>query len=275
MLKGSIVVGDAGVSSRCPVALKAKRQDLKSFLHERAKGALVRARFTKVHDMDAPTTFFFNLEKSVARRKHMVSLRLPDGEVTTEPARMRKHAVEFYSELFRAVHCDVDSAAELLEGLPQLSPEERDLLNSDITLEELTMAVSQMASGKAPGMDGLPSDFLKHFWGVLGRDILDIVKECFKKGTLPTSCRRTVLSLLPKKGDRSLLKNWRPVALLCTDYKILSNVLSNRLRTYIEQLINPDQCYRVPDWSMLDNLVLIRDVCKLYNVNVGIISIDQ
>ena len=36
---------------------------------------------------------------------------------------MRKHAVEFYSELFRAVPCDVDSAAELLEGLSQLSPD--------------------------------------------------------------------------------------------------------------------------------------------------------
>ena len=186
--------------------------------------------------------------------------------------------MEFYSELFRADQCDVDSAAELLEGLPQLSPEEQDILNSDITLQELTTAVSQRASGKASGVDGLPSDFLNHFWGVLGRDILDIFKECFKKGTLPTSCRRTVLSLLPQKGDLSLLKNWRPVALLCTDYKILSKVLSNRLKTCIEQLINPDQCYCVPDRSMLDNLSLIRDVCdvcKLYNVNVGIISIDQ
>ena len=74
------------------------------------------------HDTDAPTTFFFYLEKSVARKKQLVSLRLPDGKVTPELARMRTHAVEFYSELFRVVHCDVDSAAELLEGLPQLSP---------------------------------------------------------------------------------------------------------------------------------------------------------
>ncbi|KAK2902533.1 hypothetical protein Q8A73_012279 [Channa argus] len=45
------------------------------------------------------------------------------------------------------------------------------------------------------------------------------------RGSLPVSCQRAVLSLLPKKGDLALLKNWRPVALLCTDYKVLSRAL--------------------------------------------------
>lgn len=140
----------------------------------------------------------------------MVCLCLPDGKVTSDPIEMRKHAVDFYTELFRADSCPEDQAS----------------LNADITLDELNTAVSQMASGKAPGIDGLPSDFYKHFWSFLGHDLLG---DRFEKGTLPGSCRCTVLSLLPKKGDLTLLKNWRPVALLSTDYKILSKVLSNRL----------------------------------------------
>lgn len=258
--------------------LHSKRRELNSFMQERAKGALVRARFIRLQDMDAPTTFFFNLEKSVCQRKQMVCLRLPDGKVATEPAEMRKHAADFYTDLFRADVCDVDSAAELLQGLPQLCPGDQDTLSADITLDELTAAVSQMASGKAPGIDGLPSDFFKHFLSILGQDLLDVFKECFKKGTLPASCWRAVLSLLPKKGDLTLLKNWRPVALLCTDYKILSKVLSNRLKLFIDLLIGADQSYCVLDRSMLDNLFLMRDVfdiCKLYNINVGIVSIDQ
>ncbi len=42
-------------------------------------------------------------------------------------------------------------------------------------------------------------------------------------GQLPLSCRRAVLTLLPKKGDQNDITNWRPVSLLCTDYKLLSN----------------------------------------------------
>ena len=259
-------------------SLKEKRQELNSFMQERAKGALVRARFTKLQDIDAPTAFFFSLEKSVVKRKQMLCLRLPEGKVTTEPAEMRKHAVDFYTDLFRADECDVDSAAELLEGLPQLSLEGQNTLSSELTHDELTAAVSQMASGKAPGIDGLSSDFFKHFWSLMGQDILDVFKECFEKGMLPASSRRAVLSLLPKKGDLTSLKNWRPVALLCTDYKILSKVLSNRLKLFIGQLIVVDQSYCVPDRSMLDSLFLMRDVfdiCKVYNINAGIISIDQ
>ncbi|KAJ4921192.1 hypothetical protein JOQ06_022302, partial [Pogonophryne albipinna] len=107
-------------------------------MQERSKGALVRARFTKLQDS---TAFFFSLEKSVVKRKQMLCLRLPEGKVTTEPAEMRKHAVD----LFRADECDVDSAAELLQGLPQLSSEEQNTLSSELTYDELTAAVSQMA----------------------------------------------------------------------------------------------------------------------------------
>ncbi|XP_034003922.1 NACHT, LRR and PYD domains-containing protein 3-like [Trematomus bernacchii] len=121
---------------------------------EKAKGALIRARFTSMRDIDAPTTFFFNLERSVGQRKQMVCLRLPDGQVTSEPAETRRHAVSFYTDLFKAEGCDVEAADELLQGLPQLGPAESETLGSDITLEELTSAVTQMASGKGPGIDG-------------------------------------------------------------------------------------------------------------------------
>lgn len=54
---------------------------------------------------------------------------------------------------------------------------------------------------------------------------------------------RTVLTLVPKKGDLSHLKNWRPVALLYTEYKVLSRVLSNRLKPYIGLLVHMDLLY--------------------------------
>lgn len=184
----------------------------------------------------------------------------------------------FYGELFAAHACDEEAAADLLRDLPQLSPEDSNTLGLDLSLEELSAAVEQMAPGKSPGLHGLPSDFLKHFWSVLGPDLLDVFKDCFNNGMLPDSGRRAIISLLPKKEDLTLIKNWRPVALLCTDYKILSKVLSNRLKVFIELLVGAEQLYCVPDRSILDNLFLIRDifsVCKLYKVNTGIISIDQ
>ncbi|KAJ4946568.1 hypothetical protein JOQ06_024233, partial [Pogonophryne albipinna] len=235
--------------------------------HEKAKGALIRACFTSMRDIDAPTTLFFNLERSVGQRKQMVCLRLPDGQVTSEPAEMRRHAVSFYTDLFKAEGCDVEAADELLQGLPQLSPAESDTLGSDITLEELTSAVTQMASGKAPGIDGLPADFFKHFWSILGHDLLDVLMESFGKGTLPASCRRAVISLLPNKGDLTLLKNWRPVALLSAAPKMpsLKTFLEYRSKKSDERL----------NFSCQKRKVKKKEQTSKVQINIGIMSLQK
>lgn len=101
---------------------------------------------------------------------------------------------------------------------------------------------------------------------------------CNKDGMLPVSCQRAVLSLLPKKGDLSLLKNWRPVALLTTEYNILSKCLANRLKKYLYLIVHRDQTYCVPERTISDNLFLIWDVldiCKVFKTKIGLISLDQ
>lgn len=138
--------------------------------------------------------------------------------------------------------------------------------------------VNQLASGRAPGLDGLTIDFYKHFWKDIGSDLHEVLMSSYDENVLPASCRRAVLTLLPKKGDLTDLKNWRPVALLCTDYKVLSRALSNRLKPYMGLLLHMDQTYCIQDRTIMDNLFLMRDVmdvCNVYNKSVGILSLDQ
>ncbi|KAI3359178.1 hypothetical protein L3Q82_002606 [Scortum barcoo] len=71
----------------------------------------------------------------------------------------------------------------------------------DLTLDELHVALTSLANGKAPGIDGIPVDFYKAFWMVVGEDMLEVFQESFRSGFLPLSCRRAVITLLPKKGD--------------------------------------------------------------------------
>ena len=258
--------------------LAVKRQELGSYLQEQVKGALIRARISSIKDVDAPSSYFFNLERKAAQQKQMFFLRRGDGTLTSDPAEMRSLAVRYYAELYGAEECDGDSAADLLQGLPQLSPGQREELDSDIAFEELTAAVKQLSTGRSPGVDGLPAEFYQRFWTVLGRDFYDVVLECLQTGILPTSCRRAVLSLLPKKGDLGFLKNWRPVSLLCLDYKILSKCMANRLKCYLDTVIFRDQTYCVPERTIMDNLFLVRDVIDfglMNNDRLGILSIDQ
>ncbi len=115
----------------------------------------------------------------------------------------------------------------------------------------------------------------------MGEDLFVVLREGLSKGRLPLSCRRAVLTLLPKKGDLQDIKNWRPVSLLCTDYKLLSEVLAARLRKVMEHItsiIHVDQTYCVPSRLISDNITLVQDIVDLsgsLGCELGLISLDQ
>lgn len=73
--------------------------------------------------------------------------------------------------------------------------------------------------------------------------------------------------MLYKKNDKTLLSNWRPISLLNTDYKILAHVLSNRLKTVLNKLINTDQSGYLKGRNISFNIRLIQDVIDYFEQN--------
>ena len=55
------------------------------------------------------------------------------------------------------------------------------------------------------------------------------------------SQNRGVLTLLFKSGKRENIRNWRPLTLLNTDYKIIAKILAERLKMVLPNLIHSDQ----------------------------------
>ncbi|KAL6473518.1 hypothetical protein MHYP_G00170790 [Metynnis hypsauchen] len=239
-------------------ALKTKKVALADLLGTKAQGALVRSRFQKVAQMDAPSKFFFSLERKNGQRRCIHALRSESGALLSDPAGIRSHAAKFYEELYSSEYSEQPELEKgFFEGLPKLAEDSASGLERQLSLVELSDALRSMECGKAPGIDGLPAEFYKSFWPVIGEDLLEVLNDSLAKGRLPSSCRRAVLTLLPKKGDLHELKNWRPVSLLCCDYKLLSKVLAVRLKEVVGQIIHPDQTYCIPrvlDFPMSNSL---------------------
>ncbi|XP_049341526.1 uncharacterized protein LOC125806062 [Astyanax mexicanus] len=165
-----------------------------------------------------------------------------------------------------------------LQNMAKLEQQSAEVLEAELSMEEIHGALQGMENGRAPGIDGIPVEFYKAFWSVLGQDVLEVLRSSIRDGSLPLSCRRAVLTLLPKKGDLTNLKNWRPVSLLCSDCKLLSKALASRLGKVMEQVIHIDQTYCVPGRSIFDNVHLIRDVLdvsRLLGLKTGLLFLDQ
>ena len=80
---------------------------------------------------------------------------------------------------------------------------------------------------------------------------------------------QAVITLIPKKADitdpaLNDLKNWRPMSLLCLDYKILTKMLANRLRKILPDIISEEQNCSIPKRTIFNNLFLARDIIR-YN----------
>jgi hypothetical protein len=62
-----------------------------------------------------------------------------------------------------------------------------------------------------------------------------------KKKELTPSQYKGVLTLLYKSGEREDIRNWRPLTLLNSDYKIIAKILAERLKVVLPKLIHSDQ----------------------------------
>ncbi len=73
--------------------------------------------------MDAPTSFFFDLEKKTVDKKILGCF--PQGRRITDGHGIISYALSFYEDLYRAEPCDEEMADLLLQDLPQFSEGEK------------------------------------------------------------------------------------------------------------------------------------------------------
>jgi len=181
--------------------------------------------------------------------------------------------------LFTACPIDSPAQAELLSNVSSsLTTEQSALCEGPLTLDEVHTALLGMAHNKSPGSDGLPMEFYLTFWEVLGSDLVDVPNASFDVGILPSSQRSALISLIFKKGDKLLHKNWRPISLLNVDYKLCARALAGRLLKVLHFVIHPDHTCGVRGRYIGENVALLRDIMNFVNqenLPAAILSLDQ
>lgn len=218
------------------------------------------------------------LKKRSANR-WVSALRQPDGSIVSSPSDLCLSFTSFYSLLFSASPTDSATCDSLVHNLSSsLLPHQANLCEGLLPFDECHRALLGIAKRKSPGSDGLHMEFYARFWGVLGHDFVTVLNDCYYTGSLSLSQRRSIISLIFKKGDRLDPRNWHPISLLNVDYKLAAYVLAGRLLRVIHLVVAPNQTCGVPGRFITENVALLRDVvdyATLSNVPIAILSLDQ
>jgi hypothetical protein len=94
------------------------------------------------------------------------------------------------------------------------------VLDAPITENETRLAIQQAPHNKSRGMDGLLAEFYVWSWEVVKEDLTIIYNTMFQSGQMTCAQKQGIRVCIPKKDAPTQAKDYRPLTLLNTDYKI-------------------------------------------------------
>ena len=215
--------------------LSTAKESIEAFYDEKLNGVIIRVRARWHEHGEKKSKYFLNLEKRNHIKKHMRKLKI-SGVITTDPFSILAEQKRFYQELYESQNNNNTEGTQTIEAflhslnIPVLTEEKKLSCEGAISREECASALDSFQNNKTPGNDGIPIEFYRKFWPIIGESFSKCANECFQKGEMSLSQKQAILTLIEKKGkDRSLLENWRPISLLNVDAKIMSKVIAARI----------------------------------------------
>uniref|UniRef100_A0A803PR19 Reverse transcriptase domain-containing protein n=1 Tax=Cannabis sativa TaxID=3483 RepID=A0A803PR19_CANSA len=166
--------------------------------------------------------------------------------------------VDYFQNLFVSTNSDFNDV--VLSIVPSITTVKNESLLAPITDEEVKKALFQMRPDKSPDPDGMTPGFYQKYWSIVGRDVINQVKEFFATCSLPHGINRTNIVLIPKKKQPCTMSDLRPISLCNVLYKVISKVLANRLKIVLHTIISEQQSAFILGRLISDNIMIAFEV---------------
>ncbi|CAM8968661.1 unnamed protein product [Rhodiola kirilowii] len=119
-------------------------------------------------------------------------------------------------------------------------------MNNDLTTPftkgEVKRALFQMYPTKAPGLDGFSSLIYQSKWDIVGDDVVKHVHKVLNNNMLDALLNETLILLVNKVKTVEPMEDLRPISLCNVVMKIITQVLANRLKEVLPDLISECIC---------------------------------
>jgi Reverse transcriptase (RNA-dependent DNA polymerase) len=150
-------------------------------------------------------------------------------------------------------------------------------LVEDPTYEEVVQAIQKLKSNKSPGEDNITAELLQAAGAELWHRLHHIIMKVWDEEKLPEDWLTALVIPIHKKVNRQKCENHCGISLLNVSYKILAEILYERLAVYAEEIIGDYQGGFRIGRSTIDQIFTIRQIMEKaweYNVTIHQLFVD-
>ena len=183
-----------------------------------------------------------------------------DGVWVQQPNTVKNAAVNYFQTRFS----EQDYSRPFLDGVPfkAISQRQREQMTAPFSDLELKEAVWNCGGDKCPGPDGLNFNFIKKFWDIMRPEFRRFVDEFYAHGSFPRGSNASFVALIPKLNHPQSFNDYRPISLIGCMYKVIAKLLSNRLRSVMDGLIDERQSAFIKGRHILHGIVILNEVVE-------------
>lgn len=129
-------------------------------------------------------------------------------------------------------------------------------LLADYMVWEVGATIKQMASLKAPSLNGMPHPFYQNYWQLVGNDVTQSILNFLNTATLLAHLNHTYVTLIPKVKSPKLIFEYGPISLCNSLCKLFSKDLANRLKKVLPNVITEHQSAFTKSKLISDNILV-------------------
>lgn len=228
-----------------------------------------KSRIKWLRDGDSNTRFFHRAVLAHQAKNLISYLRDEGGSRVDDVYQVKEMIVEYYSNLLGSESgCISPFSVERIQELHpfRCNSDMATQLSSIPTEEEIIRTVFSMPRNKAPGPDGFTAEFFWDSWPVVKDSVVAAVQEFFRTRHLLKRFNATAITLIPKVSGADQLSMFRPVSCCTTVYKLITRLISSRLKLFIPQAVQGNQVGFIKGHLLCENVLLASELVENFHV---------
>lgn len=112
---------------------------------------------------------------------------------------------------------------------------------------------------KALGPNSIHPIFYQKYWDIIGPNTIAFYKDVFSHYHMPNHMNTTFLGLVPKCHNVDTIKNFRPIGLCNNAFKLVTKIIINRLKPFLDTIIGPTQSIFLANRRVADNAIIVQE----------------